>query len=262
MMIYLVIFCSTSLVLFASPVDFRNHHFGINPGVSVEFSRDEKASPLMYKGRDFPFQVFYSYEGSKNRHHLDLIYKHYEPISSVGNKADFFRGELRYSYLNLNRKIYHDKVNIYTGIVWSNSFFARWYNYYSFVKEGPFGELYSSFSPSFFGEHKLSESKRIIYKISSPIFAYAIRSGYSFSEPNGIIDKDHSTITDMDILKSGTFLTVNKFRGLTALVTYQEAVSNHLTFSVGYKFNYYQYPSGLLNLSANHQVYFSLSWMI
>ena len=247
--------------LSATPRIFSKHHFGVYPGVSFEYNRDEKASPLQYNDRDFPFRLFYSYMGIKNHHHLDLIYKRFRPASSAGNKADFVKGELRYSYLRFNCTIFSDKVNIFIGAVWTNSITVRTYNFYSFYDEGPFGEVFSSFSPAFLGEQKLSDSKRLYYKISAPLLTYIIRSGYSYPTPDKLMDRNLSNVTFMNVLKSGNFVTVNQFRGLNVHVKYQEVVSTHLTLNAGYEFDYYHYSYGFSTTSANHQIFFSLSWM-
>ena len=256
-----ITFQVSGITLSATPRVFGKHHFGIYPGISIEYNRDKQASLLRYSGRDFPYRIFYSYMGIKNQHNLDLIYKRFSPKSSAGNKADFVKVDLRYSYLRFNSSIFSDKVNIFIGVVWTYSFSARVYNFYSFYNEGQFGVAFSSLSPAFLGEQKLSDSKRLYYKISSPLLTYIIRSGYSYPTPDKLMDRNLSDVTFIDVLKSGNFVTLNQFRGLTAFVKYQEVVSKHLTLNVGYEFDYYHYSYGFSTTSANHQIFFSLSWM-
>jgi len=260
--VFIISFQVSSINLSATPRVFSKHNIGIYLGVSSEHSRDKKASPLRYSGDDFPLRIFYYYQGNKNHHHLDLVYKRFNPSSSAGNKADFIEGELRYSYLRFIRAMFSDKLNIFIGVVWTNSLSERSYNFYYSYMEGPYAEAFSSFSPAFFVEQKLSDSKRLYYKISVPLLTYIIRSGYSYVLPDKLMDRDPSNLTFMDVLKSGNFVTMNQFKGLKVLIRYQEVISKHLTLNVGYEFSYYNYSYGLPITSVNNQILLTLSWML
>ena len=242
----------------------KKHYIGIFPSLTLHDFRDDQASPLRYHGQSFPLRLRYSYLGKRNRHVFEIQYNRYILKSSIKHKAEFFGGELSYSYLRFNRMILNEKIRLFFGVKLNTIFSGRILTYH--ISQEPFFHILSSIEGKVMGKHLISKSREIQYSVSVPVATYVVRSRYAYVFPDGFVNEvnnDYSSVNSIvkHMLKNGDFVFMNKFRGISASVSYREAFTKHLVLIAGYDFTYYQYSEPRMLRMAGNQVSLTINWM-
>jgi len=225
----------------------KKHRIGLKLGIGHYNLRDKLVSPLMYSGYRTPMQLYYKYEGLKNRHSIQISYNNGEISSSVNNTADELAAGFRYGYHRLMSSLLNDKGKFFLGGIWDNYFLYRDYFFRSYVP-GYSGytdlntwELVSSLNLSFLAEYHTSRENKFIFQTIIPFVAIVMRPSYSLLPPDNILKlKDPASPSIGEIFSAGDIVTLNNYFLVNLLFSYEKNISSFVNLRWSYSFTFYR----------------------
>lgn len=207
--------------------------------------QDKVFSPLVYRGSGFTFDLNYLNTSDRRAHELafGLGSQSLSPAlnpqseSTVRNDVYF----LNFDYL---RKLQFKKQSHSIGLGWYNFLSAR--NYQFLVEDDISLDIFTSLNLVYAYPLSIKQNQNLRFKFSYPLAAYVagrMRIPNDFSEDvfQEIVE-DPESLTAGKVLRSGDFLSINKFSDFRFNLNYFIELSDQIGFGADYNFQYYNYP--------------------
>lgn len=220
-------------------------YISLGLGVNHSSLQDKVFSPLVYRDSGFAFDVGYTCQTAKRSHRIlsgltsqELTPKlNAQSRSSVENTAIY----LDYEYLR-SASVKNKSHAVGAGLY--NFISAR--NFVFLVEDEISLDFYISFNILYAYQLVLKDKHHLLFKVSYPLVAFVVgrmRVPNDFSEEvfQEIVEDPNSQPIGK-ILKSGDFLTINRFGDLRFRVDYLLEISKRFGIGATYSFQYYSYP--------------------
>ena len=247
-----LIFINFSSLLISSGQDSvqnkPKHSLAFSSGFSRHITRDEVASPILYRGDNLSVLIEYTFSGNKSRHNFTLnfsksyLYSSYtNNLITKPNSADNSSGLLSYSYSRDANIFQHFKMNGYWGITLLSVLNYRDFQF-SNSNNYPFFEQINSIGANFLIEKNVGPEKkdRVSFKMNFPFVAYVIfneRYNSVVGQSSDNIDKNKGIIRQ--IIKNGEFYSFDKLFEFQTNLSYTKYLTKHIDLKLEYQLHYY-----------------------
>lgn len=245
-MIYFIIVIIIISFPNVSAQSIKNHKIGFHLGLGYFATRDNLVSPFIYSGYRFPLQLYYKYEGAKNRHSINLQFNFGETNNSLNNWADEWSAGFSYGYHRFALSFLNNNGKLFIGGIFNNyfsftSYYFRSYNpNLHYYRDTDTWELISSINLSFLGEYFLNKSDKITLQLIMPVIANVVRPSYSILPPENILRlKNPNEPSFGDIFNTENIVTVNKYLLINILTSYEVNISDNFNIRWNYSFEYF-----------------------
>lgn len=226
------------------------NHLGISVGTSLNQIRDEHASPLRYRGYSPSFQARYSLKKSNSKHVFTFNYNRGRLQSSIRHYATVTYFSASYQYITRLRKFSRYKWGIFMGGKWDFQSSVRNYQYSSRSFPEQFRNHFTSINFVLSGYCRAIRRVTIETTAGFPLLTYMIHSGYASEQPEKLIIKSHSSISDY--LLSGTFTSLRQYRGFFCNTRVIMEISSSFSMAMESYFFYVHYTEPrLLKIAVN-----------
>jgi hypothetical protein len=214
--------------------------------------RDELMSPLMYKGTQIPIEFSYRFRGVSNRHTILFYYDNTELNSSitkvindaaVSHYIKNLNLNFEYSFAKIVRVLEDFNTTCFLGARLSSMLNLR--NQY--FQNGQ--NLMSAEQMTGLGIHLMTETalrqeadNYLRVEINIPCLSYVLfseRYNANVSEKFDDIDLEKNIL--WQLFKYGDIVTFNKLFEMQADISYIFFVSNHISFDLRYRLQYYSF---------------------
>lgn len=228
------------------------HFFTLSSGMSRHTVRDELMSPLMYKGTQIPIEFSYRFRGVSNRHTILFYYDNTELNSSitkvindaaVSHYIKNLNLNFEYSFAKIVRVLEDFNTTCFLGARLSSMLNLR--NQY--FQNGQ--NLMSAEQMTGLGIHLMTETalrqeadNYLRVEINIPCLSYVLfseRYNANVSEKFDDIDLEKNIL--WQLFKYGDIVTFNKLFEMQADISYIFFVSNHISFDLRYRLQYYSF---------------------
>jgi hypothetical protein len=227
------------------------HRITLKSGIYKYYKRDLVYSPMIYKGISVPISLEYFNSKSKRMHSFNLLYDNTVLSSSIternnttneylSNYFDAINFKIRYAYLTHIRE--YSKWKIYLG--GSLRSFNLFENHH--LDEGntqTFAfDIFTDLNFDINLTRLVNEKNLLKLEFSCALLSYVLARIYAPELIPEKLDISDDNVTLLDVLKSGDFLTINKFYDYNFNATYFYSINKKVDLYSGYAFQYYQYP--------------------
>ena len=262
----ILLFLGTSPALLYCRDTLNSHQavyrISISTGIHRYYTRDKVYSPLIYKGTGAPLDIEYLNHKTKRDYRIYLNYTQTKVTSSITSNKDGFYSNY-FDFLNINLGFHYLRYiqsyrgwDIQLGGIWDN--FILYKNQVFIYDNSQWSlDMFSELKVACHARKAINEKSHIQADISYPLLSYVMWRVYAPQHfPEKILQYDEDKLSVGALLKSGDFLTLNKFVNFEFSTRYYLSLSKHLGLSMVYMFQYYQYPKPEPVKNAMH------SWLI
>lgn len=219
----------------------KGDYIGVETGFGYFRVKDAIESPLTYHKSFLPVQLFYRHNSYKNVQEINFLFFNNVLESSISSESYLTSKHicisLSYSYLrNTNLKLLN-KSSFSVGGTFVNFISYRKHNYELSVEEN--ADLFSQISIKCELIKRLNVNTELSWDCSLPLLGYVTLRRRNLHAPmDGITSMP---VTYGDILKTGDFLTINRFIDFHSRIRYKKKLGNRLSFCLTYLFRFYHY---------------------
>ena len=225
----------------------KNRSIAIFAGPTIITLKDKTISPLRYQNTGFVSQLGFNSTHEKRVHDLQFYISQGELNSVISTRSAHFMNYvyagLEYAYL---KKIKNSKSNIYLGGAFQNTFSIKELNFEFGATESSY-DISSTLNLAFFWQKKLNNNHQFQYQIRYPLIAYVIGR---VRQPGDIAEEVLQEISGQTntnpsagtLLKTGDFLTLNKYIDFQSEIKYLMNLGKRINISAVYLFRYIQFP--------------------
>ncbi|MGD2033451.1 MAG: hypothetical protein PVF73_00225 [Bacteroidales bacterium] len=241
------------------------HYISLKSGGRRYYTRDKVYSPMIYKGTGVPMDIEYHNHKTKRDYRVYLHYTQTKVTSSITGDKDGFYANY-FDLLNINigfQYLRHIRScsgwDIQLGGAWEN--FVLYKNQVLIYENSQWAlDVFSDLKLACHVRRAINEKSRIQADISYPLLSYVMGRVYAPQHfPEKLLKYDEDELTVGAILKSGDFLTLNKFVNFQFSTGYFISLSKHFGLSMDYVFQYYQYPKSEVVKNAMHSLLIGLT---
>jgi hypothetical protein len=214
---------------------------GLGTGFSFHAEKNELFSAVTHTGSSAPLQLFFRFNGQKDRHHIQMQYSSFDLTSPSSGFTTLKQiGNLQYAYHRKFASI-NNKFNFFGGMVLNS---AQSSQHISVSGNNEYNELNFSFSPSLFAETSLGKGILSIQSWVS-LITWAIRPGYALSYPY-----------------QSNWMGIGAFTKIGSRISYTKNLSHRVDLRGDYQFEFFRSVKYEPVTSLNHQVILSLVYKI
>jgi hypothetical protein len=222
-----------------------NKQIGLGTGLSYYAEKSELYSPVTHKGSSAPMQLFFRFNGQKDRHHIQLQYSSLD----LNSPSTGFVPQKRIIYLQYayHRKFAsaNNKFNFFGGIVLNSA--GERHNVSGNINAAgndSYDEFNSSLCPSVLGETSLGKDILTVQCWVS-LLTYTVEPGYAEGLPY-----------------KANWMGINSYSKIGSRISYTTSISHRFDIRGDYQFEFCRSVKYEPVTSLNHQVIISLVYKI